>query len=100
MGKFKPFFLERISIINYNMAIHEGNAKQRLASQCRNILLLPIEEVPERSLIEYKKLIGMIRTELSFYPKGLEITNFIGKRNSTAIKYIKILIEIEYVIRE
>ena len=99
MGKFKSFFIERLSIINYNMAIHEGNAKQRLASECRKILLLPIEEVPGHFISEFKELTTLIKTELSFYPRGHEISNFVGKRNSMAIKYIKLLLEMEYVLK-
>ena len=82
------------------MAVHRGNAKQRLASECRKILLLPIEEVPNQFISEYKEMIRLIKTELSYYPRGLDINNFVGKRNSTVVKYIKLLIEIEYVLKD
>ena len=52
----KSYFIEKISDINYRMAIHEGNAKRRLASEAIKILLLPANEVPDRHKNDFNKL--------------------------------------------
>ena len=100
MGRFRQLLIEKLGVINYKMAIHPGTAKQRLASECRSILLLPEEEIPEQYVKEFCALKEMIKEELSHYPKGLPLANFVGKRQSTAVKYIDLLLRIEWVIRE
>ena len=52
----KDYFLSKLSIINYRMSIHGGDANRRLASQVVEIYykLLSAEEVPN----EYRKDLG------------------------------------------
>jgi hypothetical protein len=56
----KSYFLAKLSDINYRMAIHEGNANQRLASECGKILLLPPSEVPSSYKSDFLKLRTLI----------------------------------------
>ena len=100
MGEYKNFFLERLAIINYNIAIHEGNANERLASQSIKILLLPLEEVPNHYKNQFKELLKMIKDESKELPKGISFNKFLGKHNKTAVKYIKLLIEIYDIVKE
>jgi len=43
----RNYFIGKLFDINYRMAIHEGNANRRLASEAIKILLLPSNEVPD-----------------------------------------------------
>lgn len=83
-GKMKAYLIEKLFDINYRMAIHEGNANQRLASEAEKILLLPPSEVPERYKNEFDKLSQLVE-------EPIKLGNI---RNSTASKYIKLLIDI------
>lgn len=94
----KSYFLSKLSDINRKMAIHEGNAIQRLDSQAGMILLLPTKQVPNSHKKEFNKLRKLIadsiRTSHGLMPAGLT-----GIRNRTAAKYIDLLLEIEDVLR-
>lgn len=96
------YFLGKLSIINYRMAIHEGNANRRLASQAVEILykLFP-SEVPKEYLKRFDELIIKIEKTLDNIPQpGIHPMRIEGIRNSTASKYIKLLIEIEDFLKE
>ena len=95
MGKMKAYLMEKLFDINYRMAIHEGNANQRLASEAGKILLLPSSEVPERYKNEFNKLRQLIEETIrNLLAPGLTPTKLGNIRNSTASKYIKLLIDI------
>lgn len=92
----KAYMLEKVSDINYRMAVHEGNANARLASEATKILLLPENTLPEQyetKLSALKKLIGLTLQGLS--APGLTPTRLKGMQNAKAAKYIELLIEIE-----
>ena len=88
----------KLPIINYRIATHEGAASRRLASQTNELLPMPIESVPAECKKEFTKLKKLIEDTLDDLPKtnGLmwpvQLANI---HNSTAVKYIKLLIEIE-----
>ncbi len=97
----RNYFLGKLSDINFQMAIHEGNAYTRLASQAINIYKLPTSEVPENYIRQYKKLICLIEVTISRLPApGLTPTKLQRIQNKTAAKYLKLLFEIQDEIRE
>ena len=57
----EDYFISKLAEINYRMAIHEGNANRRLASEAIKILLLPLSEVPEYHKSEFNKLRNCIK---------------------------------------
>ena len=97
----KQYFLEKISGINYRMATHEGDANRRLASESRKILLLPVNILPpdyETKLLELKTLITTTIKEM--HMEGMTPFKIKHIRNKTAVKYIKMLIEMENQMKE
>ena len=95
------YFLGKLSEINYRMAIHEGDAKRRLASQAKKIYLLFPSEVPTEFRKEFEKLRLLIKATLSSLPTpGLTPTQIRSIRNSTASKYIKLLLTIEHKLTQ
>ena len=84
------------------MAIHEGDANRRLASEAQKLLLLPPNEVPEHYKSEFDKLRQLIEETIRNLSAPGLIPIKLGKiRNSTASKYIKLLIDIQdYLCRE
>ena len=96
MGKMRTYFVGKLFDINYRMATHEGDAKRRLASEAVKILLLPSSEVPESYRIQFLKLRALIEDSLQKAPiKGLTHRNLGHIHNSTAVKYIKLLLAIQ-----
>lgn len=97
----KQYFLEKLFDINYQMAIHEGNASRRLASKAVKILLLSPDEVPSLYRKEFLKLHDIIKHTLkNLSAPGLTPIRLQGVGNITAVKYIKLLIDIEYSLRD
>lgn len=89
------YFIGKLSDINYSMAIHEGTANRRLASKALKIRLLSPTEVPDLYKKEFGKLIKLIdNTIKGLSSPGLTPTRLGNMRNSTASKYIKLLIDI------
>ena len=89
------YFISKLFDINYRMAIHEGDANRRLASEAVKILLLSSSEVPERHKNEFNKLRQLIEETIKgLSVPGLTPTKLKSIRNSTASKYIKLLIDI------
>lgn len=83
------------------MATHEGDANRRLASQAAKILLLPSNEVPcsyRKEFLKLRKLAEDTIRDLS--SPGLTPTRIRGIRTRTAVKYIKLLIDIEESLRD
>lgn len=96
MGKMKQYFYGKLSALNYEMVIHEGDANRRLASQSVKILLLPISEVPEKFKNKYEELIALIETTLKSMPAPGLIPVRLGRiKNKTASKYLKLLFDIQ-----
>lgn len=91
------YFFKKLSIINYKMAIHEGNANRRLASQSVEILhKLFLSEVPGKFKKEFNELINLIDKTLSkIQQPGVYPVKIDGIKNKKAANYIKMLIEIE-----
>jgi hypothetical protein len=101
MGKMKSYFTGKLFDINYRLATHEGDANRRLASESVRILLLPTNEVPERHRSEFNKLRRLIENTLKHLPSGgLTPSSIRSIRNSTAAKFIKLLIQIESELHE
>lgn len=100
MGQMRHYFLGKLSMINYNIAIHEGDANRRLASQAVKVLLLPASEVPENFKKDYDKLITLIETTIKDLPApGLTPTRLGKIQNRTASKYLKMLYDIEEEVK-
>lgn len=96
MGDYSHYFLTKISAINYNMAIHKGDALSRLNSQAEKIILLEKEEVPIKFIEEFNKLITDIHKSMEKFPNSPSSSIGIsGIYNQKATMYIKLLIEIE-----
>ena len=95
-------FLGKLSLINYRIAIHEGDANRRLASQSVEIAfkLFP-SEVPLQYKKEFNKFLSCINKTLDTVAEScFHPVKILGIRNSTASKYIKLLIEIEDCLKE
>ena len=92
----KSYLLAKLSEINFRMAIHEGNANQRLASEAPKILHLPVSKVPEPYKKGFDKLIDLVKNTIhSLSSPELIPIKIRGIQNRTAVKYIKLLIDIE-----
>lgn len=101
MGVMRHYFFGKLSIINYNMAIHEGDANRRLASQAVKILMLPASEVPDKFKNQYDDLICLIEATIKKLPApGLTPVRLDKIQNRTAAKYLKLLFEIEDEIKD
>lgn len=100
MGQMRHYFFGKLSVINYNMAIHEDDANRRLASYAVNIHLLPASEVPDKFKKSYGDLIRLIETTLENLPPGLTPVRLDRIQNRTAAKYLKLLFEIQDEMKE
>lgn len=98
----KNYFIGKLFDINYRMAIHEGNANRRLASEAIEIHLLPSNEVPDLYKKEFIKLRSLIEETLkNLSAPGLTPIKLGNIKCCTASKYIKLLINIlEYMRNE
>jgi hypothetical protein len=97
----KHYFHSKLFEIIYRMAIHEGNANQRLASEAPKILfqLAPNKRiVPDQYKDNFTKLITLVENTLKDSEGRIPI-KIKGIQNRTAAKYIKLLIDIEESIR-
>ena len=95
------YFLAKLSALNYRIAIHEGDANRRLASEAVNIYLLSPSEVPpqyQKSFSKLRKLIEEKMQKLS--GTGLRPTKLSKMQNKTAAQFIKLLLTIEYSMTE
>ena len=98
----KDYFFGKLSIINYRIAIHEGDANRRLASQAVEILhkLFP-SNVPDQYKKEFNSLLTHIEKTLEVIKqKGIHPARIDRIRNSTAAKYIKMLIDLEDYLKQ
>jgi len=98
----KNYFYSKLFDINYRIAIHEGNASQRLASEAPKILfqLAPnYRLVPDQYKDRFTKLITLIKDTLTG-SEGRIPSRIKGIQNRTAAKYIKLLIDIDESLRD
>jgi hypothetical protein len=81
------------------MAIHEGDANRRLASQAYEILvqLSPnMNDIPMKYRNDFNNLVSCIEKTIKNLPSpGLTPVKMHGIYNATAVRYIKLLIQIE-----
>jgi hypothetical protein len=99
-GEMRSYFTGKLFEINYRMAIHEGDANHRLASESIKILLLPPNEVPDTFKKDFIKLRQLIEETIkNTSAPGLIPIRIKKIQNRTASKYIKLLIDIEYQLR-
>jgi hypothetical protein len=97
MANLNNYFLGKLTSINYNMAINAGDANRRLASQSDKIRLLPTEQIPIKYQNDFNKLIMLIdQSYAAIKSPGIKPYKLGNIRNSTAAKYIKILLDIEH----
>ena len=62
----KDYFLSKLSIINYRISIHEGDANRRLTSQAVEIYhKLFLSEVPDEYKRDFDKLLKLIKKTLN-----------------------------------
>jgi hypothetical protein len=102
MGNGRTYFISKLSELNSRMIVHEGDARTRLVSEADNIFVLPIGELPEMYKHDYNELLNLIIN--SYKNKSIQ-KDFAQKtikdiRNITAVKYIKLLLDIENRLRE
>ena len=82
------------------MTLHEGDANRRLAYQANDILAqLHIASVPEKYREEFTKFISLI-DETVADAGGRVPKRIMGIKNRTAVKYIKLLTEIQEYLEE
>ncbi len=75
------------------MALHEGDASTRLASEAVKILLLPTSEIPDKFKKQFLNLRQLVITTIKDLPApGLTPTKLGNIQNRTAIKYIHLLL--------
>lgn len=97
----KHYFLAKLSDLNFRMAIHEGDANRRLASEIDKLLLLRGSPIPERYKERFDKLQKLIDDALlPLKDSGLRPSKFHSIRSRTAAKHIKLLIMIEHQWKE
>src|SRR6476469_9575513 len=97
----KHYFLSKLSDLNYRMAIHEGDANRRLASEIDKLLLLRGAPIPQRFGARFAKFQSLIDEALAGR-SGLAVRppKFRAIQCRTAAKYIAMLIAIENEWRE
>lgn len=95
MSKGQTFVLEKISKINYRIATHEGCANERLASQASKLFVIPTELIPPNYREGFSELIERMERTVQDLPGLMVPVRVKGIYNKTAVKYIKLLIEIE-----
>ncbi|HXL57540.1 MAG TPA: hypothetical protein VN958_14850 [Chitinophagaceae bacterium] len=95
------YFIAKLSALNYRMAIHEGNANRRLASEAINIYLLSPTEVPLQYQKSFNKLRKLIEETIKNLPApGLTPTKLLRIRNRTAAEFIKLLLTVEHSLTD
>ncbi len=93
------FLLEKLSDINYRIATHNSIAMERLSIEAHQIFLLPEQFIPKKYRNDFEKLIQQIKVSIKGIG-GRTPPRIKGiKNNKEAIRYIKLLIDIEdYII--
>lgn len=85
------YFASKLSFLIHNMAVHEGDANNRLASESINISLIDPRAIPENYRKDFEKLQKTISKTLSGIHNDRTPHKLDGIRNPTAVKYIKLL---------
>ena len=89
-----------LTLINRKIAVHEGDANRRLASESTSIVRIDERIIPSQYQKEFEKLIATIKKTLAVSSfSDREPYRIEGIRNATAVKYIKLLWEIEDTIK-
>ncbi len=92
----KDYFISILILVNHNLAVHEGDANRRLASEATNILRIDQKIVPSQYLIDFIKLRELIKEKLAGITfSDREPYKIDGIRKTTAVKYIKLLWQIQ-----
>jgi hypothetical protein len=97
------YYLGKLAQINYQIAIHPENSNIRLTSQADKILVISTSTIPEQYRKQFIKLTNLIDASYADAERmgvGLHLYKLLGIRNSTASKYIKLLLDIEFSIRD
>jgi|SaaInlStandDraft_4_1057021.scaffolds.fasta_scaffold220103_1 hypothetical protein len=88
--------LGKISLINYRIATHKGDAIRRLGNQVHILTIIPADLIPKEYRKENQALKKLVDIEMGGLGNNFISTSKVGNiHNSTAIKYIKLLISIE-----
>ena len=96
----KNYFISILTLLNHNMAVHEGDANRRLASESTNILRIDQNIIPSQYKKDFEKLREIIKkTLVNITFSDREPYRLDGIRNSTAVKYIKLLWQIQDSIK-
>jgi hypothetical protein len=96
----KDYFFSILKLVNRSMAVHEGDANRRLASESANIIRIDQNIIPSQDKKEFEKLIEIIKKTLAGITfSDREPYRIDGIRNTTAVKYIKLLWQIEDTIQ-
>lgn len=93
------YFASKLSFVNYTMAVHEGDANRRLASESINIILIDSRIVPINYRKDFLKLQQVVKKTLARIHNDRTPHKLDGIRNSTAAKYIKLLWRIHDVLQ-
>lgn len=99
MGKVNHYFLSKLSEINYRMAVHEGDANHRLASEAENIVLFPSDDVPDDYRYAYEEMKTVLKATLKDMRFPFVPSKIRGVRNVTVVKYLALLMSIEQSLR-
>jgi|SRR3989344_4423701 len=96
----KDYFFSVLTLVNRNIAVHEGDANRRLASESTNIIRIDQNLIPS----EFKKDFDKLRETIKKILAGITFSDrepyrLDGIRNTTAVKYIKLLWQIEDTIQ-
>jgi hypothetical protein len=94
------YFIGKLFDINYSIAIHEGNAKQRLYSVVPRIKYQLMEtEVPKRFEKEFHSLMVLINNSSKKDPvERRQLRTLRSIQNVTAAKFIKMLLDMQYYL--
>ncbi|MEW7281316.1 hypothetical protein ABW636_22225 [Aquimarina sp. 2201CG1-2-11] len=96
----EEFLLNKISRINYKIAVHEGCANERLASQTGLIFTIPTAIIPDPYKIKFNELVRLLENTVKDFPGLMIPVRVKGIYNKTAVKYIILLMEIEEHLNE
>ncbi len=96
----KDYFISILVLANHNMAVHEGDANRRLASESINIIRIDQKIIPTEHKKDFEKLREIIKRTLAGITfSDREPYKLDGIRNSTAVKYIKLLWQIQDTVQ-
>ena len=93
------YLKEKLSDILFRIHTHKEHANIRLASQAHNINIFKNDpDIPSQYQKQFERLIQDIEKAQLFYGNKEDIYKFPYMRKSTAVKYIKLLIDIYWTL--